>query len=153
MGADLYIKSMDRKAQCTGFRTDLNVGYFRDSYNSWNLLWQFGLDYWVTIAKQYVGKGGLMSPAKAKKLLKTLQDREPVFEKNLEDLRNGKNKVWDYRTTTSKGGFKHLKRPVLETDKDLDRADAEKYYRDHYEELKGFLNKAIDLNSAVECSL
>jgi len=38
MGADLYIKNLDRDNQITGFRTNIDSGYFRDCYNSHGLL-------------------------------------------------------------------------------------------------------------------
>ena len=40
MGADLYIKNMDRESQYTGFEVSkkaVNAGYFRDPYNSLGL--------------------------------------------------------------------------------------------------------------------
>jgi len=40
MGADLYIKNMDREKQYTGFevsKSAVNKGYFRDCYNSYGL--------------------------------------------------------------------------------------------------------------------
>jgi hypothetical protein len=49
-------------------------GYFRDSYNSWNLLWQFDMDYWTTITQQFTTKGE-MTPQQAKELLAELKNR------------------------------------------------------------------------------
>ena len=40
MGADLYIKNMEREPQYTGFEVSqraVDVGYFRDCYNEWGL--------------------------------------------------------------------------------------------------------------------
>lgn len=40
MGADLYIKNMDREPQYTGFEVSeraVDLGYFRDCYNSYGL--------------------------------------------------------------------------------------------------------------------
>jgi hypothetical protein len=33
-------------------------GYFRDSYNSSNLLWRFDLSWWQDVSDVLVGKGG-----------------------------------------------------------------------------------------------
>jgi hypothetical protein len=37
-------------------------GYFRDSYNSSNLLWPFDLSWWQDVLEVLVGKEGKMSP-------------------------------------------------------------------------------------------
>lgn len=150
MGADLYIKDLDRKRQYTGFRTDIGVGYYRDSYNNWNLLWQFGLSYWTDI-KKFHDEEGIMSSKNAEKLLKELQTREVLFEKNMQDLMDKKNIVWDYKKYGEAGN--ELEQPVLEPEEKLDRVKAQAYYRKHYKELKAFLKKAIKLKSDVECSL
>jgi len=61
--------------------------YFRDSYNDSNLLWKFGISYWVDINRA-VDKRGLMSPDKTEGLLILLRQRETIFKKN---LRNSKS--------------------------------------------------------------
>ena len=177
MGADLYIKTKFKKNQkkydklfeyWVGVRNGLpegskerdqaqkhvhenyekmySVGYFRDSYNNWNLLWQFDMDYWVTFRK-FCNKEGDVTPAGAEKLLAKLKSLEPVFEKNMADLKAGKNRVWDFEEDlkTDKKTFK--------SDKELNRKDAEKYYRKHYEELKKFLGEAIEAKSIIEASI
>jgi len=61
MGADLYIK-------CNG-------RYYRDSYNSSNLLWKLGLDYWTWFNK-FLNEEGELSVAKAKKVLNEVESRK-----------------------------------------------------------------------------
>lgn len=129
-------------------------GYYRDSYNNWNLLWQFDLDYGVIFSK-LLDKEGNLTPAKAKKLLDMLKAKEGVFKANMEGLLNDTNKIWDYRRI-SKVSLETLKRPVHEPNKDFnlkDRPNAVMYYQAHYKELKGFLNTAIKLDTPIECSI
>jgi hypothetical protein len=57
-------------------------GYFRDSYNDTNLLWKFGLSWWVDM-EAFLGKGGMLSPEKARELLKTLAGLENTFKANV----------------------------------------------------------------------
>ena len=42
MGADLYIKKMDREKQYTDWDPRVKLGYFRDCYNNYGL---FNFDY------------------------------------------------------------------------------------------------------------
>jgi len=101
-------------------------GYFRDSYNSSNLLWLFELSWWRDVSDVLVGKDGKMSPENAECFLRLLEDRESVFQANL-----AKVKPADGET----------------------RADVEQYFRKKYEHLKTFLRQAIDRKECVECSL
>lgn len=57
-------------------------GYFRDSYNNSNLLWQFNLDYWTYFAG-FLNKQSRLTPTKAKKLLAELEEKEAYFETHL----------------------------------------------------------------------
>lgn len=79
MGADLYIKNLPRDPQYTGFRTDVDAGYFRDSYNDSSVLWKYGLSYWTDF-KKWTNAEYEMSPEGAKKLLNSLNRRTKVFE-------------------------------------------------------------------------
>jgi hypothetical protein len=58
-------------------------GYFRDSYNPSNLLWQFGLSWWTDVSALVDTKEGLLTPEKAETLLRMLEERESVFEGGL----------------------------------------------------------------------
>lgn len=71
MGADLYGAA---------------GAYFRDSYNSTNLLWQFGLSWWQDIIPM-LDADGLLQPARVAELSKMLGDREDQFKANIADLR------------------------------------------------------------------
>lgn len=141
MGADLYI---DLDAQTR------DKGYFRDSYNSYNLLWQFDLSYWGDVAKRFCEDRSKLTVMGAQTWLKEMKNREPVFEKNLQDLLDRKNKVWDFETD-----FKTDKK-TLKPNEDLTaekRQELVKDYRKEYESLKAFLQTAIDLKTGAYCSL
>jgi len=68
MGADLTIMK-------TG-------AYFRDSYNSSNLLWQFNLDYWKWF-QTLLNEEGNLAPENAKIILDNLKQKEFIFEQHL----------------------------------------------------------------------
>lgn len=53
-------------------------GYFRDSYNNWNLLWKFGLSWWSDVIPMLDAEGCL-TPEQAACLLDTLKERESAF--------------------------------------------------------------------------
>ena len=150
MGADLYIRDLPKENQYTGFRTSVNAGYFRDSYNNWNLLWQYGLDYWVAF-KKYLDEEGLLTPQGAQELLDELKKREVVFQGNMALMLIKKNPVWDYDRYN--GG--KIGEPTYRPEKITlaERKDAVKWYIKHAKELKAFLRKAIKLNSPIECSI
>jgi hypothetical protein len=101
-------------------------GYFRDSYNSSNLLWLFDLSWWQDVLEVLVDKDGKMSPRNAKRLLQMLADRKLIFEANLKKVKPAKGET---------------------------RAEVEEYFRDKYERLKAFLRQAIDRKESVQCSL
>ncbi len=54
-------------------------GYFRDSYNDWNLLWKFGLSWWTDVIPM-LNSEGCLAPEQAACLLATLKEREPAFK-------------------------------------------------------------------------
>ena len=57
-------------------------GYFRDPYNDWDLLWNFGLSWWTDVIPRLDDEGRL-SVEDTKKLLALLREREPTFEANV----------------------------------------------------------------------
>src|ERR1700716_2288262 len=57
-------------------------GYFRDSYNDWNLLWKFGLSWWEDVIPMLDDEDRL-SVEQARNLLGMLKERENVFELKL----------------------------------------------------------------------
>ena len=101
-------------------------GYFRDSYNSSNLLWLFELSWWRDVLEVLVAKDGKMSPENTVYFLRLLEDRESLFQANL-----AKVKPADGET----------------------RAEVKQYFRKKYERLKAFLRKAIDRKECIQCSL
>lgn len=115
MGADLYIESVNEKclakwkpkfdaavaardaATTDEARKELQKevsrcydemyadGYFRDSYNSTNLLWQLGLSWWEDVGNMLDEEGNL--PVETiKEFVETVKDREvpPPHELRLE---------------------------------------------------------------------
>lgn len=68
------------------FHKMYRVGYFRDSYNTSNLLWRFDLSYWSNDLK--LNDDGDLPPSEAKRLLEMLKEREPIFEYSLERIRS-----------------------------------------------------------------
>ncbi len=62
MGADLY---------------GVKGRYFRDSYNSSDLLWKFGLSWWANVLP--MAKDGSLSPDSARCLLDWMTEREETF--------------------------------------------------------------------------
>lgn len=149
MGADLYIeKLLPLDFKRTGFRTNIKAGYFRDAYNYGNLLWQFGLSYWSDITEKFMTKDVRMSVMKAEALLKELKKREPVFEKNMEDLLEGKNALYDFEQK----GKKKIRRPHPDL-KENDREKLVASYRKSYRQMQAFLRKAIEMKSTILCSV
>jgi hypothetical protein len=57
-------------------------GYFRDSYNDWNLLWKFGLSWWEDVIPM-LDDDYQLSVAEVHNLLNMLKQRETVFELKL----------------------------------------------------------------------
>jgi hypothetical protein len=57
-------------------------GYFRDSYNTTNLLWKFAVSWWRDVTPRLDAEDAL-DPTQAQWLLATLKDREPVFKASI----------------------------------------------------------------------
>ena len=68
-------------------------GYFRDSYNNSNLLWQFDLSWWEDIVPMLDSQGRL-SVAKVKQVLEMLKEREVTFEQNVGELERGQQQYF-----------------------------------------------------------
>lgn len=145
MGADLYIKNLPDKNDYKDFT---RKSYFRDSYNNSNLLWQFDLDYW-NFFKSLLNDDYELSVLKAEHLLTELEKREPIFKKNLQDLLDKKNRVWDFETDIKTDKKTH--KPAKLTDKE--RLEWVAGYEAEYKRLQGFLKEAIKLNSSIEASI
>lgn len=132
MGADLYIEKMPREAQYTGFRPDVEVGYYRDAYNSGNLLWAMGLSYWGIekeqpewFAEHEEGEGGhfCLTATGARCLLDLIESRRSMLE--------------------------DLKPEVFKAFSDSTQQEVLEYFGGSYKMLVAFLKKAIELDSHV----
>jgi len=142
MGCDMWISKLPRKQQyARGFKPSVNLGYWRDSYNKSNLLWQFGMSYWADINNVYCSRSGRLSLKRTQHLLDELEmRRKPIFEKNLQALLDHKNRVWDDKDA----------REILS---DEDRVKWVARYRSDYREFRRFLKRALALKSSIICSL
>jgi hypothetical protein len=68
-------------------------GYFRDPYNDWDVLWQFGLSWWDDIIPM-LDKEDRLSVSKARRLLAMLDQREEIFEERLAGLPDKKQQSY-----------------------------------------------------------
>jgi len=110
-------------------------GYFRDSYNSSNLLWVLGLNYWQWLGGFVDGKG-FLHPQHTRIILKKIESR-PVTETRLK---------------------RHLKNRKIELGKNNKPADEEfkewlDYFVEKRERLIRFLKIAIEADSPILCSI
>ena len=129
MGADLYIKNLPREPQHTGFRDNIEVGYFRDSYNATNVLWKYGLSYWKD-TKDLPTRGDAVTVKGVKKFLSMIEERQPVFDEFIKTLSSEWLKENHCADVDDVLGWK-------------------KYWVEESIKLKAFLNKAIELKSPV----
>lgn len=106
-------------------------GYFRDSYNSYNLLAKFGLSWWKDVIPML--ENGNLTPLKAKRLLVMLKQREDQFQFTISD-----QIVSDFDKVT----------PLFK-----DMTEQIQYYNDRYMELQAFLSTAIKSGQSIDCSL
>lgn len=60
-------------------------GYFRDSYNDWDVLWKFGLSWWNDITP-LLDKEGLLPVPMIREVLKMLDQRQPDFDATMAGL-------------------------------------------------------------------
>src|SRR5207244_12216175 len=61
------------------------LGYFRDPYNDFDLLWKFGLSWWDDVIPMLDDQSRL-SVSQSEQLLAMLRERENVFELRLATL-------------------------------------------------------------------
>jgi len=110
-------------------------GYFRDSYNSSNLLWVLDLSYWIWLGGFLDGKG-FLRPQHTRIILKKIESR-PVTEIRLK---------------------RHLKSQKIELGNNGKPADEEfqewlDYFVEKRERLLRFLKMAIETDSPILCSI
>ncbi|MFA6971805.1 MAG: hypothetical protein WC208_10440 [Gallionella sp.] len=157
MGADLYIKDMDRDSQCTGFEVSeraVKVGYFRDCYNDYGLFnfirsnvpsmkdefswWQMSSRY----KKTWFDKDGDMTVEGAKAFRKLVMRARRIIEsKKLYQLL-----VYDH--DAPKTSITDIKMKAIP----LNKKDTEGFLS-HLNLLVKFLNLAIEKNSPIEWSV
>lgn len=96
MGADLYIKKMPREPQYTGFRSDVSVGYFRESYGRTSVLGAMGLSYWQIAIEWNVEED--LSVEQVKKLIDLIKKRKHILDKYVSKLINEDEKHYYIET-------------------------------------------------------
>lgn len=115
-------------------------GYYRDSYNSGNSMWPFGLSYWEEIDSWRRKSDGKMGLRGMRKWLKYLEDngRRVLTE---EHVRNHltEREIRFTEDDESDGNFSTLK-------------DWLNYYKGCYEDLTSLLRQAIELKEPLVCS-
>jgi hypothetical protein len=71
-------------------------GYFRDPYNDWDVLWQFGLSWWNDVLPM-LDDDERLSVANTRRILAMLDEREEIFEERLADLPDKKQQSYRER--------------------------------------------------------
>lgn len=105
-------------------------GYFRDSYNTGNVLWTLGLSWWNDVIPML--EDGNLTPVKAKELadrIRATRQKLPTAE----ELKKG-------NATVSAKGENSL-------------AAWHRYFRRRRKDLLAFLDKAVGMGEPISCSL
>ena len=128
MGADLYIKKLHKKET-----SDLRKSnaYFRDSYNMTNVLWTLGLSWWQDV-------------------IPLLNEELELKDENLQRFRDQVVNAKQQLPTAEE-----LRENNVEVS-DAGENSIENWHRHFVEkrqELSAFLDRAIENNSAILCSL
>lgn len=79
-GTPEYERAQERVLEC--YQAMYSAGYFRDPYNSWEVLAKFGLSWWDDVIPLLTDEG-LLPPERAQGLLERLDARYGEFEDNL----------------------------------------------------------------------
>ncbi len=151
MGADLYIKDMDRDGQLRGFEVSkdaVNAGYFRDPYNDWGLFnflrsnTKARLSWWRFAAnKEWFDSKGNMSIKGAREFREIFVGlRDEIAKKDKFGL-----EVVDFDATHKLP--KDKRRLIYKTEK-LSAKEI-KEYKDWLDLLIRFLDLAIRLKSKI----
>jgi hypothetical protein len=103
-------------------------GYFRDSYNATNVLWTVGLSWWQDVVPML--KGGNLRPLKTRELLRMIKSRRQrvtasLIKKQGGAIDKGENTLAGWR----------------------------KYYTEKLAKLVAFLERAIQMEEDIYCSL
>lgn len=81
-GTPEYEEAQKRVGQC--FENMNDVGYFRDPYNGWDMLWRYGLSWWTDIIP-LLDKDHRLSVANVEHVLALLDEHEDEFEDNMSE--------------------------------------------------------------------
>ena len=98
--------------------------YFRDSYNSGSLMWSLGLSWWEDV-NELIDNEGDLHPIQIQKLINMVQSKDVNVS---DDFKKAMPDEW--------------------TDE-----DALKYLNEQLDSLVSFLQKAIDTNDTIGCSV
>ena len=164
MGADLYIRDMDKTKQITGFEVSwkaVKSGYFRDCYNDWGLFnffrsntgkeyswWQFQKNKeWFAKLKDADGdEEDMMTPKGAELFLKIIDDARHIIEKKKKLIMLIVN--FEETELLRKAGKIKDVAEWVRTEKVLTKKEA-KEYKDWMYMLIMFLQLAIELQSPI----
>lgn len=132
MGADLTIRSIYHYDELKRtFVGDENLGYFRDSYNSTSVLRTLSLSWWKDVIP-LLDDEGLLQPEQIKQFKEMILGQEQRLP-DREMLESWHAHVED--------GTEHAVEHW------------HTYYREKRERLLAFLNRALELNEPIDCSL
>jgi hypothetical protein len=76
-------QAQDEVSRC--YEEMYSRGYFRDSYNDFDLLWQFKLSWWKDVIP-LLDEHGRLSVSATRRLLKLLDMRQSIFDERLDEL-------------------------------------------------------------------
>ena len=106
-------------------------GYFRDSYNVWNVLWTLGLSWWQDVGRLLDEEGKLSGR-------ELIQFKEMVV--NAEQQLPEKEYFDKYHVKITKTGENSL-------------PEIHKYFGERRQELLDFIDQAISLGEPIVCSI
>jgi len=78
-----YEAAQQRATEC--FDQMYAEGYFRDPYNSWDVLWKLGLTWWADVLPN-VNSNGQLPVESVQELLDLVNERLDLFEINVSEL-------------------------------------------------------------------
>lgn len=133
---DIKAKTEDEKKKVQAevdkyFNLMYDKGYFRDPYNSCNVLWQMGLSWWTDCGDLLNKRTCCMSPINAKRFKKMIEERPLSSFNRWKRTKNGKKFV----------------------DRTDPLEDWYEYFVEARQELIDFLNQAIEMKEPIWCSI
>lgn len=79
-GTPEYEAAQQRVEEC--YEQLHGLGYFRDAYNDWDVLWRFGLSWWNDVSP-LLSRGRWLSVENAERVVSLLAQREDEFKDNM----------------------------------------------------------------------